>query len=101
MTRRPWESTRASRHARGYGRVHVRLRALLLAQEPLCRMCTAKGRVTPATIADHVTPLAAGGERDTLENLQPLCAECHTAKTLKDQGKRAKRRVGLDGWPEE
>lgn len=33
-----------------------RLRAHQLAHEPLCRACRAEGRVTPATVCDHVTP---------------------------------------------
>ena len=54
-----------------------RRRAHQLASEPLCRMCAAAGKVTPATIADHVIPhrgdwtLFAGGE------LQSLCKFHH------------------------
>jgi 5-methylcytosine-specific restriction endonuclease McrA len=50
-----------------------------LAREPLCRMCALLGRVTAATVADHVTPhrgdlaLFFGGE------LQSLCASCHSS----------------------
>ena len=32
------------------------LRKYQLAREPLCRMCGASGRLTPATVVDHVTP---------------------------------------------
>jgi hypothetical protein len=31
-------------------------RAAQLAEEPLCRMCQAEGRITPGTIADQVIP---------------------------------------------
>lgn len=100
--RKTWDhGERESRHRRGYGRQHVRLRAQLLRQEPLCRLCLAKKppRCTPATIADHITPIAQGGAVHDINNLQPVCADCHRDKTLRDQGKRVKRQIGLDGWP--
>ena len=98
--RKAWDHGGKSRHKRGYGRQHVKLRAELLAREPLCRHCKAKGRVTVATIADHITPIAEGGAVHDIANMQPLCHDCHTDKTLRDQGKRVKHRIGLDGWPE-
>ena len=100
--RKPWSHPgKESRHRRGYGRQHVKLRAQLLQQEPLCRMCKAKGRLTPAAIADHIVPIAKGGAVHDITNLQPVCAECHQDKTNADQGKRVKVRIGPDGWPEE
>lgn len=100
MTRKPWDHGGKSRTRRGYGQQHVNQRAALLAAEPLCRMCREKGRVTPATIADHIVPLAQGGAAYDMANLQPVCADCHQDKTNADNGRRVKRRVGLDGWPD-
>ena len=97
--RQPWKHKRASPSARGYDAAHRRLRKQLLEAEPLCRVCKGKGRVTVATICDHIHPLSKGGET-VMENLQPLCAECSYEKTLLDQGKRPKLRIGLGGWPE-
>lgn len=99
--RATWDHGGKSRHRRGYGRQHVRLRQQLLQQEPLCRLCKAKGKITPATIADHVVPIAKGGAVHDIENLQPVCGPCHQEKTLLDQGKRVKRQIGQDGWPED
>jgi 5-methylcytosine-specific restriction protein A len=98
---RAWQHKEPSRHKRGYGRQHVKLRAQLLKQEPLCRLCLAKtpSVVRPATIADHITPIAAGGAVHDINNMQPVCDECHNDKTLRDQGKRVKRAIGADGWP--
>lgn len=48
--------------------------------EPLCRVCNAQGRITPATIRDHIKSLAEGGA-DEESNTQPLCETCHDAKT--------------------
>ena len=54
-----------------------RLRRLVLTSEPMCRMCAEIGKATLASVADHVTPIAAGGDPWSLDNLQPLCAPCH------------------------
>ena len=92
-----------SRHRRGYGRQHVALRAQLLADEPLCRMCKAKGKITAATIADHIVPIAKlppGAPLYDIRNLQPVCGDCHDAKTRADNNWRpARKRIGADGWP--
>jgi 5-methylcytosine-specific restriction protein A len=56
-------------------------RAALFQREPLCRPCCCSGRVTLATQRDHIVPLTEGGS-DTEENTQPICDECHEAKTL-------------------
>lgn len=60
-----------------------RLRAAVLADEPLCRMCAQQDRVTAASHVDHVIP-HRGDETRMFDraNLQPLCARCHSAKTL-------------------
>jgi 5-methylcytosine-specific restriction protein A len=100
MIRKPWDHGGASAAKRGYGGQHRKLREQLLQQEPLCRLCKAKGRVTPATIADHVVPIAKGGAVHSLSNLQPVCAECHVDKSNADKGHRVKPRIGADGWPE-
>ncbi len=99
MKRQAWDHGGKSRHRRGYGREHVRLRQILLDQEPLCRHCKAKGRTTAATIADHVVSLAKGGAAHDITNMQPLCHDCHQRKTLEEQGKRYRPRTGEDGWP--
>lgn len=99
--RKPWDHGGSTSNQRGYGRQHRKLREQLLRQEPLCRLCLAKGRVTAATIADHIRPIAQGGALYDLANLQPVCASCHQDKSNADRGFRVKRRILLDGWPEE
>lgn len=99
MARQAWNHGGKSASQRGYGAQHQRLRKILLAKEPLCRPCQAKGRVTAATIADHVVPIAKGGAIYDLSNMQPVCADCHDKKTRADNGWKAKPRIGLDGWP--
>nr|WP_166177014.1 HNH endonuclease signature motif containing protein [Altererythrobacter segetis] len=98
--RKPWQHKRQSPSARGYDAEHRRIRAQLLKEQPLCEECQRKGRVTVATIADHIVPLSRGGKTER-SNYQALCRGCSDRKTLADAGKRYKRRIGLDGWPEE
>lgn len=74
-----------------------KLRAAVLAAEPLCRYCQADGRVTPASEVDHVVPLSKGGG-DDWENLAPTCRPCHQRKTLDDVG-AAPRGADADGMP--
>jgi hypothetical protein len=62
------------------GRKGVELRKRRLAREPLCRHCAEQGRVTAADIVDHIKPLAFGG-KDTDDNVQSLCGECHMIKS--------------------
>lgn len=62
------------------GRALQRARAELFERDPLCAECKRQGRVTLATLRDHVKPLAEGG-LDVLGNTQGLCDACHTAKT--------------------
>lgn len=103
--RRPWQhhDGRHSRHARGYGAGWSKLRAIVLGivrgrPTALCRACEQEGRVTVATDCDHIVPKAKGGT-DDLTNLQPLCRWHHDAKSLRDRGARARREVGVDGYP--
>jgi hypothetical protein len=42
-----------SRHARGYGTTHDKMRALLMRTLILCEECTRQGHGTLGTIADH------------------------------------------------
>lgn len=51
-----------------------------LSRYPVCFICGMK-----ATVADHITPHR--GNLDLfydMDNLQPLCWKCHSAKTLKE-----------------
>lgn len=82
------------------GRAGVALRERRLAQEPLCRDCKAKGKVTEAKVPDHIKPLALGGT-DTDDNIRCLCRECHSKRTAEQFGHKVKQQFGLDGWPEQ
>ena len=75
---------------RGYGGNWARLRRMVLAEEPVCRACAAGGRVALATDVDHILPKAKGGT-DVRTNLQPLCHECHSRKTMNEAQGRSKK----------
>jgi 5-methylcytosine-specific restriction enzyme A len=100
-----WKHDRRSRHERGYGSDWDKLRKQAMDRDFwLCQPCKRKGRLTPATECDHITPKSQGG-KDVLSNLQAICTDCHRAKTAKEAAEAqghtlmTVRRVGLDGYP--
>ncbi len=88
------DERRGSSRQRGYDARWQRVRAMHLAAEPLCRMCVQAGRVTVASMVDHIMPIRDGGEVLNDDNLQSLCERCHDAKTASDL---AARRGGVGG----
>jgi len=80
------EAARASSHERGYDRRWSAARAGFLRKHPLCAECERRGRVTAATVVDHVVPHR--GEKTRFwdrANWQPLCRPCHDAKTRRGE----------------
>jgi 5-methylcytosine-specific restriction protein A len=77
---------RLSPSKRGYDSAWRAFRMHTLITEPLCRACRRRGKITPATDVDHITPLSKGGGRLDPYNVQPLCHSCHSRKTAKDDG---------------
>lgn len=61
-----------------------RVRNLQLMQHPICQECERQGKVTPATVVDHIKPINEGGERLDQRNLQSLCETCHNKKSAKE-----------------
>lgn len=80
------------------GRRAVEQRKRRLAAEPLCRDCLAKGIVNPATVPDHIKPLAKGGADDD-SNIRCLCHQCHLKRTAEQFGHKTKQAIAEDGWP--
>lgn len=73
-----------------------RLRAMVIAEEPLCRHCSARGLIVPASDVDHISGDPSDNSRG---NLQSLCHECHSRKTAADHGKRVAMGCDANGWP--
>ena len=92
-----WPNT-VSRHERGYGLAHDRIRRALLREEPNCRECARYGREVKATHADHIVPRCLGGET-VRSNYQPLCTAHARAKSgregnmIRAARKRARERL--------
>lgn len=64
------------------------LRAAQLAAEPLCRSCIALGRLTPATVCDHVEPHRGDPSKFWSGPFQSLCATCHSAHKQREEADR-------------
>jgi len=68
--------------ARGYDSRWRKARALFLRRHPLCVECKRKGKLTPATVVDHIIPHR--GDMTLFwdqNNWQPMCRDCHDRKT--------------------
>ena len=76
-----------------------RVRREQLVREPLCRHCKARGIIRPAHHVDHIQTIASGGDWFDADNLQSLCAACHSVKTLGDKGQPVRMGCGVDGYP--
>ena len=88
-----YDKARPHAAARGYGARHKRWRKIILQRDPLCVYCKRQGKITPATVADHIETIAEAPERqyDT-DNGQGLCKACHD--TIKQREDAAQRRTG-------
>ena len=73
---------RGTAASRGYGHKWRVYREGYLRRYPLCKPCEAKGRLTSATIVDHIKD-HRGDQRLFWDasNHQPMCKGCHDAKT--------------------
>lgn len=54
-----------------------RIRADQLRREPLCRFCDSNGRVTEATVCDHIDPHRGDLAKFWAGPFQSLCKHCH------------------------
>lgn len=74
------------------------LRAQVLREEPLCRLCQAAGRVEAAIDVDHIDNDSHNNDR---ANLQGLCKAHHSEKTATEMAGKTWQPKGtaIDGWP--
>src|SRR6516165_8592458 len=76
-----------------------RRRAHQLQIEPLCRLCVKEGRLTPATVADHVEPHGGDFNKFRLGALQSLCAHCHSSTKAIVEKRGYDSEIGADDMP--
>ncbi len=68
-----------------YGRRWKKAAAAYLLEHPLCVECEREGRLTPATVVDHVIPHRGDPEKFWDGAWQSLCEAHHNAKTGRGQ----------------
>jgi 5-methylcytosine-specific restriction protein A len=72
---------------------------LQLLAHPLCMFCEKQGKVTPARVADHITPHRGDRTAFFLGELQSLCWSCHSASKQQIERQGFACDIGLDGLP--
>lgn len=91
---------RGSSASRGYGSKWQKARATFLAQHPLCITCKRSGKITVATVVDHITPHR--GDQALFwdrKNWQPLCKPHHDRDKQREETVGFSSEVGPDGLP--
>jgi len=72
---------------RGYDARWRKARKRFLAANPLCAECMKEGKVTAASVVDHIIPHKGDPVLFWDEsNWQSLCKQCHDRKTTKEGG---------------
>jgi len=85
-------SDRESAGKRGYTSRWQKVSKAYLRKHPLCASCLKKGRVTKATVVDHIVPHRGNHQLFWDEsNWQPLCKHCHDVKTMTEEGGKVYR----------
>lgn len=73
---------RGNASARGYDGAWRTAREQYLRKNPLCVECLREGKLTPATVVDHVVPHRGDPKLFwDKTNWQALCSGCHNRKT--------------------
>lgn len=85
--RRDYDKIRGTRTERGYSNVWLRASKAYRAENPLCRHCEKRGKITLTQCTDHIIP--HNGDEELFwdrNNWQPLCKTCHGIKTAAEDG---------------
>lgn len=75
-------------------------RLVFLAQHPLCARCEAEGRITPATVVNHVKPHKGNVALFyDWNNWEAVCKPHHDRDIQSEERTGFSKAIGLDGWP--
>jgi 5-methylcytosine-specific restriction endonuclease McrA len=75
-------------------------RARQLRDHPICKLCESQNIITPATVADHVTPHQGEWNAFLTTPLQSLCATCHSGDKRSQESKGWSNRIdAATGFP--
>jgi 5-methylcytosine-specific restriction protein A len=91
---------RGTARQRGYDTRWEKYRAKFLAANPFCALCQQRGKLTRATVVDHIEP-HKGDHRLfwKRENHQGLCASCHDGAKKQLERSGTLRGCDEDGVP--
>lgn len=87
LHKRSYDRQRGTAAQRGYSHKWALYRKRFLSRSPLCVICEREGKITPATVVDHIKPHKGDQALfwDT-SNHQSLCKRHHDIKTAKEDG---------------
>ena len=75
-------------------------RLVFLNVNPLCVYCERIGRISIATVVDHIKPHK--GDEELFwdqDNWQPLCKDCHDSAKAIEESRGYAQGCGVDGVP--
>lgn len=82
-----YDRQRGSSHQRGYDARWRKARLMFLRENPLCVECQRQGKLTAATVVDHI--VAHKGNKELFwdrSNWQSLCLSCNSVKAAREEG---------------
>lgn len=83
------DDRRGTATSRGYGTAWRKFRTVWLMDNPLCAYCLKLGKVTPATVVDHIVPhrgdMALFWQAG---NHQSLCKRCHDSTKRREENRQ-------------
>ena len=89
------KSSRAGKFSKWYTTPRWRsIRSQQLSAEPLCAYCVKAGRVTQATVCDHVEPHRGDELKFWGEPFQSLCQTCHSSTKQREEAAQRGRGIG-------
>lgn len=77
----------------------LRIRERQLRTNPLCLFCQQFGRITKATVCDHVIPHRGDVRKFYAGPFQSLCKRCHDSHKQSEEAGGVRRGCDIDGNP--